>query len=172
MRTVELLPDDGLESQIRAAWDRLDAAGVPSLARHPHATNRPHLTLATAPWLPDLGGLLAVLPLAVTLDSFVRFDGRAGVLAWRVRPDKSLLDLQRQIWVAVAGDNPLHAPDRWEPHVTLARHAAPDAADLLTGLPPATGRLVGARSYDSETRTVTDLTPPPAAEPGPSPPRS
>jgi 2'-5' RNA ligase len=172
VRTVELLPDDDLESLIRAVWDRLDAAGVSSMARHRHATNRPHLTLASAPALPDLGVHLAVLPLTVTLDGLVRFDGRAGVLAWRVRPEEPLLELQRQIWAAVADDNPQHAPDRWQPHITLARHTAPAATDLLAGLPPATGRFVAARSYDSETRTVTGLAEPPATGPGPSPPRS
>ncbi len=172
MRTVELPPDHGLESLIRAVWNELDAAGVPSLARHRHVTNRPHLTLASAPRLPDLGAFLAVLPLAATLDGLVRFDGQAGVLAWSVRPEERLLELQRQVWAAVADDNPQHAPDRWTPHITLARHTAPAAAGLLAGLPPATGRFVAARSYDSETRTVTGLTePPPATGPRPPPPR-
>jgi 2'-5' RNA ligase len=155
VRTVELLFDDGLDALVRGVWDRLDAAGVPSLTRHGHATNRPHLTLATAAALPDLSGPLAALPVPVTLDGLVRFPGRAGVLAWLVRPDEGLLELHRQVWAAVAGDNPLHAPGRWVPHVTLARHASPDAAALA--IPSATGRLTGARSYDSETRTVTPL---------------
>jgi 2'-5' RNA ligase len=155
LRTVELLLDDDLEGLVREVWARLDAAGQPSLGRHRHATNRPHLTLATAPALPDLS--FAALPVPATLDGLVRFEGRAGVLAWRVRPDDQLRELQRQVWAAVDGGNPLHAPDRWVPHVTLARHAAPEAVEVLAGLPAATGRFVGARSYDDQTRTVTPI---------------
>jgi 2'-5' RNA ligase len=61
------------------------------------------------------------------------------------------------VWTAVGASNPLHAPERWVPHVTLARHASPDATEVLAGLRSVTGWFVGARSYDDETRTVTDL---------------
>lgn len=155
VRTVELLLDDRLESRVREVWDELDAAGLPSLARHRHASNRPHLTLATAPALPDMS--FEALPVPATLDGLVRFEGRAGILAWRVRADEALRDLHRQVWAAVAGTNPLHAPDRWTPHVSLARHAPPEALDVLAGLPAATGWFVSARSYDDQTRTVTSL---------------
>ncbi|MEH0820071.1 2'-5' RNA ligase family protein, partial [Micromonospora sp. CPCC 205714] len=52
MRTVELLCSPPLEQAVRAAWDRLAAAGLPSLARNTHPSNRPHLTLAWARALP------------------------------------------------------------------------------------------------------------------------
>ncbi len=48
MRTVELLLDPGLDQGVRDLWDRLRDAGLPSLAAHPHPTNRPHLTVITA----------------------------------------------------------------------------------------------------------------------------
>jgi hypothetical protein len=54
MHTVELLPDEELSSGIRELWDRLRAAGLPSLANHQHPTNRPHLTVVTAPSLDGL----------------------------------------------------------------------------------------------------------------------
>ena len=86
MRTVELLGDDALDGAVRAAWQRLDQAGLASLARHRHPTNRPHLTLASAPEIPPgaaagITGALQVLPLEVRLSGLRFFPGRAGVLA-------------------------------------------------------------------------------------------
>src|ERR1700760_3791248 len=83
MQTVELLGDDGLDRAVRAAWRRLDQVGLPSLARHQHPTNRPHLTLASADqWPPGaaaaLGDALRALPVPVRLDRLVFFGGRAG----------------------------------------------------------------------------------------------
>lgn len=46
MRSIELVFDDDTESAIRADWVRLAEAGLPSLASHTGASNRPHLTLA------------------------------------------------------------------------------------------------------------------------------
>lgn len=159
MRTVELLLDDELDGAVRAVWRRLAQANLPSLTDHTHPTNRPHLTLAAADAVPDLD--LSVLPLPVTLDGLIFFDGRSGMLAWRVVPDAALLALHGTVWRAMHDPNPLHAPDVWVPHVSLARRVKPaDRArisDYLSGLRPRQGRLVAARSYDTETRTVTDL---------------
>jgi len=161
MRTVELLLNDELDGAVREVWRRLAAAGLPSLATHTHPTNRPHLTLAAADDLPELGPVLAPLPLSATLRGLVRFEGRVAMLAWRVTADPALRALQERIWHALDGvpRSPLHQPDRWVPHVSLARWPAPTLATrVLADLAPVTGWFVGARSYDSETRTVTTLT--------------
>jgi 2'-5' RNA ligase len=159
MRTVELLLDDELDGAVRAVWRRLAQANLPSLAHHPHPTNRPHVTLAAADVVPDLD--LSALPLPVTLDGLVFFAGRSGMLVWRVVPDAALLALQSAVWHALHDPNPLHAPDVWVPHVSLARRVRQaDRArmsDFLAGLRPRQGRLVAARSYDTESRTVTAL---------------
>jgi 2'-5' RNA ligase len=160
MRTVELTLDDELDDSVREAWRRLAAAGLPSLATHTHPTNRPHLTLAAGADVPDLAPLLAALPLPVTVDGLIFFEGRTGALAWRVHADETLRSLQAQVWQALDGQarNPLHAPDRWVPHISLARRAAPTAAGgVLDALTPASGWLVGARSYDTETRTAVPI---------------
>ncbi|MEW2332379.1 hypothetical protein AB0880_31820 [Micromonospora chersina] len=74
MRTVELLCSPELDEAVRAAWDRLVAAGLPSLARNTHPTNRPHLTLASVDEFPAgaeqrLADLCdAALPLPARLD--------------------------------------------------------------------------------------------------------
>jgi hypothetical protein len=159
MRTVELLFDDELDGAVRAVWRRLAQAGLPSLATHGHPTNRPHVTLAAGDVVPELD--LSVLPLPVTLDGLIFFDGKPGMLVWRVVPDAALLALHDEVWRAMRDPNPLHAPDVWVPHVGLARRIPPGdrarLSDFLSGLRPRQGSLVAARSYDTRSRTVTAL---------------
>jgi 2'-5' RNA ligase len=183
VHTVELLPDEMTERAVRDVWRRLLDAGLPSQATHRHPTNRPHLTLATADGLGAevrvrLNRALAVLPVPLRLDGTVRFTGRRHVLAWAVRPDEALLDLHEAVWrtlrdaPACGPLNPIHAPGRWKPHVTLAR--ARDAVwpepwpepdtEPFSGVPGGssgvlTGRWVGARTYDSVTRSTDPLGP-------------
>ncbi|MFI5842688.1 2'-5' RNA ligase family protein [Catenuloplanes sp. NPDC051500] len=153
---MELLPDAALDSTVRALWDRLHAAGLRSLATHTHPTNRPHVTLvgaSTLTCLPPLG-----LPVPVALGEAVLL-GRALVLT--VSPSPELSSLHARVWEAVGSENPLHAPDRWRPHVSLALNLPPEqrepALALLSALPRAAGLLVEARSYDSARRTVTGI---------------
>ena len=88
---MELVCSPGLEVAVRAVWGRLAAAGLPSLARNIHPTNRPHLTLAAVDEFPPgvehrLAELFdAALPVPVTLDRVVVLDGSAP-LVWLVRP--------------------------------------------------------------------------------------
>jgi hypothetical protein len=155
MRTVELLLDHELEAAVRELWRRLSDAGLPSLARHPHPTNRPHLTLITAaappPFAPEL-------PLAAELGP-VRLLGRALVRA--VTPTAALRDLHARLWSSLAGADPWPAPADWVPHVSLALKVPPDRQDealrLLADETPACGHFTAARSYDTQTRTVVPL---------------
>ncbi|MFV2117656.1 2'-5' RNA ligase family protein [Streptomyces sp. Act-28] len=179
MHSVELLPDEATERAVRDVWSRLLQAGLPSQAAHRHPTNRPHLTLAAVDALaPEarmrLDEALTVLPLPLVLRGTVRFTGRVRVLAWAVRRDDALLRLHETVWRTLrdmpAGGplNPLHAPGRWNPHVTLGRGRGavwpvPDD-ELFRGTPGGapdglTGRWVGARTYDSTTRTTAPLGP-------------
>jgi hypothetical protein len=154
--TVELMPDPHLDLGVRELWDRLQAAGLPSLATHLHPTNRPHLTVLTAGSLTGLGPL--PLPLPVEL-GHVRMLGRA--LVREVTPTAELRDLHAEIWSTLAHADPWPLPADWIPHVSLALNVPEgrrDAAlDLLAALPPVSGRFVAARSYDTRARTVTDL---------------
>lgn len=167
MHTVELTFDPDTDAAVRAGWQRLAAAGLPSQARHSHASNRPHVTLATVdalPGAPALVAALAVLPLPVRLGPLLCFGGRTRVLAWAVVPDAALLDLHAAIWRALTGagrPDPPHAPGRWTPHVTLARRldapALAAAVAVLDGPADVTGALTAARSYDTVSREVTPL---------------
>ena len=164
---MELLGDDALDRAVRAAWRRLDQAGLPSLAQHRHPTNRPHLTLATADEFPPgaaaaIREALSALPIPVRLDGLRYFSGRAGVLAWTADGGEALRGLQAQIWSALDGAdrNPQHEPAAWAPHISLARRLRPDQearAAQVIGEAVAVGRFSEARSYDSITRTVTPL---------------
>ncbi|MEV0807692.1 2'-5' RNA ligase family protein [Micromonospora sp. NPDC050200] len=168
MRTVELLCSLPLEQTVRAAWDRLAAAGLPSLARNTHPTNRPHLTMASVDGFPPgaadrLADLLdAALPLPVRLDRVEVLDGSAP-LVWLVRPSPELSALHAAVWDVLAGvdgQHPWHAPGRWIPHLSLAlrfRHNDRRLARALAGVHRPTGEFVAARSYDGDTRTVSPL---------------
>ncbi|MEV4843377.1 2'-5' RNA ligase family protein [Micromonospora matsumotoense] len=168
MRTVELLCCPVLEETVRAAWDRLAGAGLPSLARHGHPTNRPHLTLAAVEAFPPgavdrLAGLFdAALPLPVRLERVTVLDGSAP-LVWLVRPTAELTALHGAVWAALdgaEGQRPWHAPGRWVPHLSLAlrfRDHDRRLARALTDGDRPEGRFVAARSYDGDTRTVHPL---------------
>lgn len=154
MHTVELLLDAGLEAGVRDLWSRLRDAGLPSLATHPHPTNRPHLTVVNAASIAGLPRL--PLPLAAELGP-VRMLGRA--LVREVTPTPELRDLHAAVCDVVP--EPWPPPAEWVPHVSLALKVPLDRRDaalaLLGEVPRARGRFVAARSYDSRTRTVIDL---------------
>jgi hypothetical protein len=163
MHSVELLLDPALDAAVRGVWQRLHAAGLPSLATHGHATNRPHLTLATADRPPpELGAALAGLPVAAELDGLIFFE-RAVV--WRVIRTDALGDLHARVWHALENGarNPWYAPDRWVPHVSLALRAGDHQryAAELRDLPAARGSFAQARTYDGASRTATALSWPP-----------
>ena len=169
MRTVELVLDDALDDTVREVWARLHAAGLPSLATHDHPTNRPHLTVAVAADLPPaVTDALAALPLRVQLGEVHAFapppgSRRGGAVVWRVVPDDDLRSLHAAVWAALDGveTSPMHTPAAWDPHISLALRARPEAASealaLLSDLYPARGLLTGARSYDLRSRDLRQL---------------
>ncbi|MFG1673522.1 2'-5' RNA ligase family protein [Micromonospora sp. NPDC049282] len=169
MRTVELLCSPELDAGVRAAWSRLAAAGLPSLAGNTHPTNRPHLTLASVDGFPPgaeqrLADLCdAALPLPVRLSRLEVLDGSAP-LVWLVRPTPQLVALHGAVWdvlAEAAGPHPWHLPGRWVPHLSLAlrfRGADRRRARAVAGAERPAGEFVAARSYDGDTRTVSGLT--------------
>lgn len=171
MRTVELLPDDRLDSMLRGAWRRLAEAGLPSLAGHRHPTNRPHLTIAEAESLDDggratVGAMVADrLPLPTDLVAMGVFARRGLVLHLVVVPAPELVSLHLAVSERLvglgAGPRPHLVPGRWVPHVTLAsrlsRADLSAAADIVADMLPIEGMWVAARSYDDTMRDVVAL---------------
>jgi len=155
VHTVELLLDARLEDGVRNLWDRLRDAGLPSLATHTHATNRPHLTVLTAESIAGLPPLPLPLPAELTK---VRMLGRA-----LVRPVVATPELLRIYATASSVLTGFEGRPEWVPHVSLALNVPADrreaALDLLSTLPAAHGQFTAARSYDTRSRTVRTLTP-------------
>nr|WP_240956075.1 2'-5' RNA ligase family protein [Micromonospora sp. HNM0581] len=156
-----------MDTAVRSAWGRLGAAGLPSLARNIHPTNRPHLTLAAVDDFPPgavarLAALLdEALPLPARLGDVTVLEGSAP-LVWLVEPGARLVELHRAVWQVLAdgrGCGPWHDPDRWTPHLSLGlrfRDADRTLARAVVGAAPA-GSFVAARSYDSAGRSVRHL---------------
>jgi 2'-5' RNA ligase len=123
------------------------------------------VTLAVASAIPsaleaELIGAVAGLPTPVRLGGFVCFAGRRWVLARLVVPTVALLRLHAAVADAVAqcpGLSSQLRPDRWTPHVTLARGLTGDqlgaALGMLGGTVELPGEAVAARRFDGHART-------------------
>src|SRR5690606_27988808 len=79
---LECYFDSRASRRVRALWDALESAGVPSLRDLTHGRHRPHLSLAVADRLDPvavvdaLAGMPACPPLPVSLDYVGQFVGR------------------------------------------------------------------------------------------------
>lgn len=172
MQTVEALLDPVTEGAVVAQWRALQRAGLPSQADHTGATNRPHVTLATAAAMPvALDGALRAaaggLPLPVRLGPLVVLGGRRHVLARLLVATPSLLGLHARTADVLSGcpePGELLAPGAWTPHVTLARGltgrqladalAALGAAGALGPAADLAGAVTGLRRFDGDARAV------------------
>jgi 2'-5' RNA ligase len=165
-QTIELTLDDELDRAVRAEWDLLASAGLPSQALHLGLTNAPHVTLGVAAALDaaSLERLAAVeLPDEVRLGGLLVFRGRrSAVVSRAVVPSAALLATHAAVDAAMAGaaGRPdVTLPTRWTPHVTLARRLDEaqlgHALELLAGVPSElVGMAVALRHWDSEARAV------------------
>ncbi|WP_051478420.1 2'-5' RNA ligase family protein [Arthrobacter sp. H5] len=165
---MELLLHGSAEELIRAEWRRLAEAGLPSLASHTAASNRPHVTLAAAPAIPGDHDHLLGDVFRRWLD--LRFGGHAifatghyFVLARLVMASDILLDVHariHRILEEVPGMARNTIPGFWTPHVTIARRmsAAQVGAGLtLLGTNSFEAGVGGIRRWDSHERTVISL---------------
>ena len=178
VQSIELLLDGESEAALRGEGDRLRAADLPSLASHTGVTNRPHVTLAVAE--EGLEGLLGPVRavfagwglaehgLAATIGAPLLFGGHRGrwVLARQVVVSRPLLTMHSAVHRAIGQAeaavelNALTLPDRWTPHVTIARRIAAEQLPLaiaLLDLEARPVRFVAARLWDSGPKTVTPL---------------
>ncbi|WP_291049736.1 2'-5' RNA ligase family protein [Herbiconiux sp.] len=178
--SFELLLDERTEFGVRAEWEALAAAGLSSLAAHPSASNRPHVTMLVRPAVPTPARPAleeAVrLPLRLVLGPLILFGvGERRVVARSVLASRELLrahaDLHR---LAGPGEDAPHTrPGDWTPHITLARRlriddlpralrlfdevrasVEPDRPDRAE---PPEASAVALRRWDSATATITDV---------------
>jgi len=170
---VELVLDDRIDVAVRAQWQLLVEAGLPSQGRHTGASNRPHVTLTAREAIPDgldvgLAAAVRPLPLPLTLGGLLCFPGRRCVLARLVVPAPGLLRAHADVAATLdqTGGPPARgghfAEGRWTPHVTLARglSAAQVAAAvelLVPGSSDMQGTAVAARRWDGDARRTWDL---------------
>lgn len=167
--SVCLLPDARGEVVVRRLWDRLEDAGVPTLASHTHGRHLPHLTLAAvrsddvATTRAAVEVLPAVAPHAVRFDSFGTFRRSRCWLGPVVTAD--LLARQRKAADAVRSAGlELHRhyePDGWTPHLTIAPRLhlrdLPTVAGVVYDVLPLTVRVDRAAVVDTATGTTHPL---------------
>ena len=152
------------ERAVRALWQRLEDAGVPTLMSHTHGRHLPHLTLASLrEW--DLEKVrTGLLALPATTPTPVHFDG-LGLFrrsrCWLVpAPTDDLLHRQAAVVDALRADADLHRhyePGTWVPHLTLAPRLhlndLPVVAKLVYDVLPLPATLVDLVLIDTSTGT-------------------
>lgn len=149
LHALELVPDDEGQELVRRDWQLLRDAALPSQLDHASATNAPHVTVVSAPALPDaaldvaharLGSLLPVRARAARL---LLLGGDRVTIARAVDIDDDVV--RRVLAVRV------QVPDRqhvgWLPHLTLARRV--DRADAQ--------RAIDVLGHDDVVLTLTEL---------------
>lgn len=160
MHHVDLVLDPGADAAVRSVWGALDEVGLPSLAHHRSASNRPHTTLALSRSWAEGGARdavvrrLGVLPMTVRLGAPVVFGRGPFVLALTVVPTQALIALHRALAELLPPARAHLEPGAWTPHVTCAnRLAAAQVGPALevvvaAGLPE-TVTFEGARHWDA-----------------------
>jgi len=165
--SIELLLDARSDAAVRAQWQALADAGLPSQLRVKSATNRPHITLVAAQRISAdadeaLRGLASRLPLDCVLGAPLVFGGPRLALARLIVPSSALLDIHaeafRRTLPHIAGEPYPHcSPGHWTPHATLGRRytadeIGPALAVVSGGGGDPAARVVGLRRWDSDER--------------------
>lgn len=166
MFSVEVTFDAAAEDAVRADWARLIEAALPSSGRNPSPSNRPHVTVAVRDDVDPsvVADVADILPLPLDLSGVLLF-GRRGqfVLTRQVVVTQALLDLHRQVAHRLGPPEPRYAntaPDRWSPHVTLARRLDADRlahALAVIDAPPIAAEAIGLRVWDATAKQITTL---------------
>jgi hypothetical protein len=98
--SLDLVPDERGVRAVRAIWDRLQAAGLPSQADHRGHSDKVHLTLAESPAIaaPDAAThpLSSMLPLTLPVTGLVVLgSGRAAVALLMGAPPELVAEVAR-----------------------------------------------------------------------------
>ncbi|HEX3647687.1 MAG TPA: 2'-5' RNA ligase family protein [Pseudonocardiaceae bacterium] len=147
VQALECYFDDAADSAIRALWQRLEQAGVPSLATATHGRHRPHVTFAVGGAIPaaarkDLTTDLTRLALPrlwlYTLGTFPTAEN--GLFLGAVT-DAELLAVHVAVHDTLAGrvrdPSAYYLPGAWVPHCALAQDLTPSQlANAFAALHP------------------------------------
>lgn len=163
--SIELLLDSHSDAAIRAIWQALAEAGLPSQVRITSSTNRPHVTLMAAQRIGEgvdhlLRGLSDRLPIDCVVGAPLVFGGPRLTLARLIVPSADLLAFHQEVYRLslpyLVGEPFAHcAPGHWTPHATLGRRfTAVEIGSALAGVETVDvpARLVGLRRWDSDER--------------------
>lgn len=141
-QALQFFLDDEGDAAVRALWQRLERAGVPSLANRTHGKHRPHVTFAVAGSIPPrarqaLREDLALLTLpALWLYTLGTFPSPENVLFLGAVTDTELLAVHATVHDALAGKvrDPwaYYLPGAWIPHCALAEDIG--ATQLVAGI--------------------------------------
>jgi 2'-5' RNA ligase superfamily len=168
---IEMFFDEQADAAVRALWQQLATAGLPSLATRTHRRHRPHVSLTVTESLdqadlaPVRSALAGPLP-AVLLDALATFPGSEGALFLATVVTADLLTLHTRVHQALSGQPvthwPYYLPGRWVPHCTLAQGLGRDeiaaAFRVLHGYQPIAAQVTSAGITDTMTGAVTPLT--------------
>ena len=162
LHALELVPDEAGREVVRRDWQALRDAGLPSQLDHRSATNTPHVTVVSAPALPESAVDVARVRLGTMLPVRARTAGLVLLGGKRVTVAR-VLDIEDDVVRRVLAVR-VQVPDRqhvgWLPHVTLARRLDRDAAqravDVL-GHDDVVLSLTELRRWDPELGAVTWL---------------
>jgi hypothetical protein len=162
LHALELVPDEAGREVVRREWQALHDAGLPSQLDHRGVTNTPHVTVVSAPVLPESAVDVARVRLGTMLPVRARSAGLVLLGGRRVTVAR-VLDIEDDVLRRVLAVR-VQVPDRqhvgWLPHVTLARRLDRDdaqrAIDVL-GHDDVVLALTELRRWDPELGAVTWL---------------
>ncbi|RCW40152.1 2'-5' RNA ligase superfamily protein [Halopolyspora algeriensis] len=130
-QALDLFFDAEADAAVRALWQRLDDAGIPSMAARTHRRHRPHVTLAMGASIPPSARKavrteLEALSLPdLWLYTLGTFPAEESVLLLGAITDTEILAVHSAAHDALTGKvtqpSAYYLPGAWIPHCTLAR---------------------------------------------------
>ncbi|PWJ27454.1 2'-5' RNA ligase superfamily protein [Branchiibius hedensis] len=139
MQSLDFVLDEAGDAAVRRLWRLLQDVGLPSRGDHRGASNRPHITLCSAPELPATcvtyaERLARALPLRLPVPGVRTFDRSNLVYVAVAVPD--LWQQRVQQLRQLARDD-----SAWTPHITVSGRLTDDqvraARQLMIGVPTA-----------------------------------